>query len=93
MTLVFMAFMSSVITAWIDLKVGEWLLMPLLVLGTCSVFYWIYSESKGKSDLRFYAFIQFFPIIIIPSIFLLYKNPENNKGISLLVWVGLVYRG
>ena len=61
--------------------------MPLLLLGTISVIYWHYSELKGNGDLRLYAFIQFFPMLIIPLIFLLFKNLENNKGLYLLVWV------
>jgi hypothetical protein len=91
MTLVFMAFLSSVIVAWIDVKAGEWLLVPLFLLGAISVIYWHYSELKGNGDLRFYAFIQFFPILIIPLIFVLFRNPENNKGLFLLVWVIVWY--
>jgi hypothetical protein len=87
MTLVFMAFLSSVIAAWIDVKTGERVLVPLLLFGTISVIYWHFSELKGNGDLRFYAFIQFFPMLIIPLIFLLFRNPENNKGLYLLVWV------
>jgi hypothetical protein len=87
LTLVFMAFLSSIIAAWIDIKAGARLLVPLLLLGTSSVIYWDYSELQGKGDLRFYAFIQYFPILIITLIFLLFKNPENNKGLFLLVWV------
>jgi hypothetical protein len=63
------------------------LLVPLLLLGTISVIYWHYSELKGNGDLRLYAFIQFFPMLIIPLIFILFKNPENSKGLYLLVWV------
>jgi hypothetical protein len=91
MTLVFMAFLSSIIAGWIDIKAGTRLLVPLLLLGTSSVIYWYYSELKGKGDLRFYAFIQYFPILIISLIFLLFKKPENNKGLFLLVWVIVWY--
>ncbi len=87
MTLVFMAFLSSVIAAWIDIKAGARLLLPLLLLGTGSVIYWHYTELKGVGDLRFYAFIQYFPMLFIPFIFLLFKDSANNKGLFLLVWV------
>jgi Ceramidase len=87
MTWVFMAFLSATMATWIDIKVGVWLLLPFLLLGTSSVIYWNYSELMGYGDLRFYAFIQYFPILIIPLIFLLFNNPENNKGLFLLVWV------
>jgi hypothetical protein len=91
MTFVFMAFLSSIIAGWINIKAGTRLLVPLLLLGTGSVIYWYYSELKGTGDLRFYAFIQYFPILIIPLVFLLFKNPENNKGLFLLVWVIVWY--
>ena len=87
MTLVFMAFLSSVVAAWIDIKAGARLLIPFLLLGTGSVIYWHYTELKGAGDLRFYAFIQFFPMVLIPFIFLLFRDPANNKGLFLLVWV------
>ena len=38
-------------------------------------------------DLRFYGFIQYFPVILIPLIFLLFRNPANDKGLVLLLWV------
>jgi len=87
MTLVFMAFLSVIIAAWIDIKAGSTLLGPLLLLGTTSVLYWHYTELNGVGDLRFYAFIQYFPIPLIALIFILFKDTANNKGLSMLVLV------
>ena len=87
MTLVFMAFLSATITGWIDFTIGNRLLLPLLLLGTTSVIWWHFTELAGKGDLRFYGFIQFYPMLIVPLIFLLFASPENNKGLLLLVWV------
>jgi len=91
MTLVFMAFLSATIAAWVDFKTGIRLLIPLLVLGVASVLWWHYTELKGAGDLRFYGFIQFYPMLIIPLIFLLFASPANNKGLYLLVWVIVWY--
>ncbi len=91
MALVFMAFLSSVIASWIDINAGANLFIPLLLMGISSVILWNYSELKGHGDLRFYGFVQFFPILIIPLIFVLFRNPENNKGLFLLVWVIVWY--
>jgi hypothetical protein len=91
MALVFMAFLSSVIASWIDINAGAKLFIPLLLMGISSVIYWNYSELKGHGDLRFYGFVQFFPILIIPLIFVLFRNPENNKSLFLLVWVIVWY--
>jgi len=91
MTLVFMAFLSATIAAWVDFKTGTRLLIPLLVLGVASVLWWHYTELKGAGDLRFYGFIQFYPMLIIPLIFLLFASPANNKELYLLVWVIVWY--
>jgi hypothetical protein len=87
MTLVFMAFLSATTAGWIDMATGARLLIPLLVMGVTSVLCWHYTELKGAGDLRFYGFIQFYPMLIIPLIFLLFSSPANNKGLYLLVWV------
>jgi hypothetical protein len=35
-------------------------------MGLLSVVYWKISESHGAGDLRFYAFVQYFPLILVP---------------------------
>jgi Ceramidase len=87
MVLVFMAFLSAAIMGWINAKAGELLLFPLLLLGIASVLWWHYTELKGAGDLRLYGFVQFYPMLIIPIIFLLFASPENNRGLLLLVGV------
>jgi Ceramidase len=91
MVLVFMAFLSATILGWIDARAGVRLLLPLLVLGVASVLWWHYTELKGAGDLRLYGFIQFYPMLIVPIIFMLFASPENNRGLRLLVWVILWY--
>lgn len=39
-----------------------------------SVIYWAFSESIGHGDLRWYGMVQFFPILAIPLILVLYKS-------------------
>jgi len=90
-TIVFMAFLSSVVAEWINAKAGNWILFPLLLIGIFSVLWWSYTEQRGAGDLRFYAFIQFYPVLIIPVIFLLFRSPGNNNGLYLLVWVIVWY--
>ncbi|MEO5685627.1 MAG: ceramidase domain-containing protein [Chitinophagaceae bacterium] len=87
MVIVFMAFLCATIADWINVKAGTILLMPLLLLGLASVIYWYYTELKGTGDLRFYGFIQYYPMLIIPFIFLLFASPAGNKGLYLLIWV------
>jgi hypothetical protein len=45
------------------------------------------TESRGHGDLRFYALVQFLPMLLIPMILLLYRN-KNGKAVyfwSILV--------
>ena len=51
-------------------KAGNRLLLPLLGLGAASTLHWIYSEHLGKGDLRFYGFMQSYPVLIIPALVL-----------------------
>ena len=74
MTLAFMALYSIVISEFISSKNGRRLLWPLLVLGISSVVYWAFTESIGAGDLRFYAWVQFFPILTMPIILLMFKS-------------------
>lgn len=91
MVLVFMSFLSAAIYGWIDARAGVRLLLPLLVLGIASVLWWHYTELMGAGDLRLYGFIQFYPMLIVPIIFMLFASPENIRGLRLLVWVLLWY--
>ena len=62
----FMAFFSSVITEHVHEKLGRDMLLPLVVSGCCSLIYWRWTEQAGAGDLRFYALVQFLPIVLIP---------------------------
>ncbi len=91
MTIVFMAFLSATVAELVDIKLGAILLLPLLLLGIASVLWWHYSELAGAGDLRFYAFIQFYPMILIPLIILLFPSPGRNGVLRLLGWVFIWY--
>ncbi len=80
MTVAFMSLFAIIISEFINVKKGKLMLLPLLVLGALSVFYWQWTESNGVGDLRFYALIQFLPIILIPIIILSY--PSQYDGVK-----------
>lgn len=89
MTIVFMSFLSLTIYDRVHKSTGYKLLFPLLFSGIGSVFYWILTENNGEGDLRFYAFVQFYPMIAIPLIMALF--PSAGKKIKWLVWVIAFY--
>ena len=70
-------------------KEGRMAFFILIPLGIFSVFYWQYTESLHQGDLRFYAFVQFFPMLIVPFIIWLFPKkviPTSNTFFYVLGW-------
>jgi len=87
MSVAFMAFCSAVIADRIHNRLGNtWLLALLVVLGMLSLVYWHVTESQGHGDLRFYAFVQFYPIIMLPVVLWLFPDHHYTAG-RFLGWV------
>ena len=95
MTITFMSFFSIVISRYINYRAGIILLLPLLLAGVISVFFWYWTELKGAGDLRLYALVQFYPMIIIPLIIFIYPTTRVVKiellGLILLYVVAKVF--
>lgn len=79
MTISFMALMSVIIGDFICLKTGKRILIPLLLIGFLSIQYWVMTENRGCGDLRFYALVQYLPILLIPVILFLFKGNRLKK--------------
>lgn len=73
MTVAFTSLISFVISEFIDERKGKLLLIPLLLLGLASIIYWV-----ALGDLRLYALVQFYPILAIPVILVLFR-PEGRS--------------
>jgi len=78
MTVVFMSFFAILVSEFVSKSVAKALLSPLIVAGIASVVYWQISESWGEGDLRFYALVQFTPVIMIPIILLCFRSRYNR---------------
>jgi len=75
MTLGFMSFFAATIAERINVKLGVWLLLPLIAVGVGSVLYWHFSELRVTGgDLRWYAEVQYYPILAIPLIAFLFPS-------------------
>ncbi len=86
MTIAFTALMSIVISEFIDDKKGKLLFVPFVLLGIISIVYWI-----ELGDLRLYAFVQFYPILAIPVILILFKSEKNSPNgfwLLLIAYIG-----
>jgi hypothetical protein len=79
MTFGFMSLFSAVIMERIDRNIGLRLLWPLVAVGIASVGYWYWSELHLRGDLRFYVDVQFYPLLAIPLIAVLFPS-RYTKG-------------
>jgi hypothetical protein len=91
MTIVFMSLLSATLAEAIDPKIGRVLLFPLLIIGITGVGWWHYTEQNGNGDLRAYVLVQYYPIVFIPLILVLFPSPSSDRGIRQLVWAVIWY--
>ena len=71
MTLAFMGLVSAMISERVGVRIGFYLLPVLLLIGVGSVVLWWYSESRGAGDLRPYAAVQVYAVLVLPILLLL----------------------
>ena len=72
MSVAFMAILANVVEERIDERVGKLLLWPLVALGIASLLIWLHTD-----DLRLYGWVQFFPCVVLPLVFILFA-PKNS---------------
>jgi hypothetical protein len=88
MTIGFAGLFSIIVGEFVSVRAGRRLLIPLLLIGYASVEYWALTESRGVGDLRPYAVVQFFPMVLI-LFFLLTRKPAI--GASKYYWFMLLF--
>ena len=84
--MVFMALLAAVIAERTTVNLGLKLFPLLEILGVASVWYWRWSESRSHGDLRFYAAVQVYAILILLLALLL--PPKYTRGADFAVVVG-----
>lgn len=93
MSVAFMAFCSAIVADRVHARAGNtWLLVLLTALGVLSLVYWNWTESLGRGDLRFYGFIQFYPMVALPVVCWLFSEHRYTTGrylVWVIVWYGL----
>jgi hypothetical protein len=91
MTVAFMSLTAAFVADRIDRRIGlAWVLPILLVLGVASAVYWYWTETLGRGDLRFYGLVQFYPMLAMALICLLYPRRRYTDG-GALVWLLALY--
>jgi hypothetical protein len=83
MAIVFMAVLAMVISRWISASAGTRLFVPLVLLGIGSVILW-----QRTGDLRAYLLVQFFPLLLVPLILVLFSGPRADRR-ALAMGTGL----
>lgn len=88
MAVVFMAWLAAILGERLGVGVGRTLLPLLVAAGVASVLYWGWSETRGAGDLRAYALVHFYPMLLLP--WLLWRYPARyTRGGDALVVLGL----
>ncbi|HTU23349.1 MAG TPA: hypothetical protein VMG10_35265 [Gemmataceae bacterium] len=82
MTVAFMSLFAAVLGERIDVRFGIRLLLPLIVLGIGSVWYWHATEQQGRGDLRPYYVVQFYPMLALP-LLMLFLPPRYTRTVDL----------
>ena len=72
MLLAVMAFLTIALSGRIGAMATRLALPAFVLLGVASVIHWHLSEQNGAGDLRLYLFVQFFPMLLIPLMLLLF---------------------
>ncbi len=80
MTVGFMSLTAAIIEERFDTRWGQRLLWPLMLVGAGSVFYWYWTETVGRGDLRPYALIQFLPLILVVLMLCVFPRPGMGSA-------------
>ncbi|MFZ1851436.1 MAG: alkaline phytoceramidase [Nitrosomonas sp.] len=57
--------LSATFTDRVSVKLGLWILLPLIILAITSVLYWYWTELQGVGNLNLYIAVQFYSIVLI----------------------------
>ena len=85
MTLVFMSLVAVVVGELVSLRLGRFLLWPLVGIGIGSVAWWAWTEQTGQGDLRPYVLVQFLPMLLLPLVLILYRSRWTHVGYFWMV--------
>ena len=79
MTVGFVGLFMAIVSESVYPKLGSILLLPSLMLGAGSVLYWHY-----YNDLRFYVWVQYTPLLILPVLLALFPTQYSHSYMLLI---------
>jgi hypothetical protein len=86
LTILYMSFVATLINDRITFRFSVLLWLALLCIGFYSVFYWYVSELRGTGDLRLYALVQGYAIVV--ALIMLFVPSHYTRTGDLAVVVG-----
>lgn len=84
MTVAFMALLSLLLGERVLRTPRPQLVWVLVLAGAAAAFYWAWTESLGKGDLRPYAIVQFLPVLLMPLMLAMFR--QRYLSSRLLLW-------
>jgi hypothetical protein len=84
MTVVFMSLVAAMIAERVSVRIGLWLLPLLLALGVGSVLHWYGGELRGAGDLRLYAAVQVYAMVVILVVLLLPARYTRSADLAVI---------
>ena len=90
MTMAFMALISAQVAERISLRAGLLLLLPMLLVGAVSVFYWRATERAGVGNVIPYGVLQAYAVV---ALLLIAMTPSHYTRGGDIYWVFAAYVG
>jgi len=81
----FMSLVAAVITERVSLSIGLWSLPLLLAVGMGSVLLWRASEIRGAGDLRLYAAVQVYSVLVLLVSFIFPQHFTRRADLAVVV--------
>lgn len=78
MTIGFMGLFVALLSEYVDVRVGKYLLLPALLVGFFSVLYWHWVD-----DLRLYFWVQGMPLLVVPFLVVLFRPKYSHQAMLL----------
>ena len=82
------ALLAATLTERVSLRVGLWALPVLVIFGGASVLYWYWSELSGAGNLNYYIVVQFYSLLLIVLLSLLFSS-HYTRGSDMYQVVAL----
>jgi hypothetical protein len=81
MTVAFLSLIAAFLAERVRPDLARRLLAPFLIGGIASVLYWRFTEQAGAGDLRPYALVQYYPVVALGLLLLLYPARYTLGGV------------